>query len=140
MNCLTQCCSLSSRAPAAAQCVTVSLARSRMPWPFATPLTSFLPQSFCSGCPGLFAVSQAAGECLSECSAFVLPSALNPSSKMHPGSHHAPPVIPSQAASGLLSAMPSLAALTAISFHAQPFLLHDSAFPCLLLMFHALTP
>lgn len=92
MSCLPQCCSLSSRAPAAAQCVTAALARPRMSWPFATPLTSFLPQSFCSGCPGLFAVSQAAGECLSECSAFVLPSALNPSSKMHPGSHRARPL------------------------------------------------
>lgn len=84
---LTQCRSFSSQAPAAAQCVTASLPR--MPWPFATPLTSFLPPSFCSGCPGLVAVSQAASECLSEDFRVCSPQHLNPSSKMYHGGHRA---------------------------------------------------
>lgn len=125
---LTQCCSLSSQAPAAAQCVTASLARPCMLWPFATPLTSFLPQSFCSGYPGLFAVSQAASEHLNEDSHICSPQRLKPSLQNAPWRSPCP-VIPSQAVSGLLSAMPSLATLTAISFHAQPLLLPDSAFP-----------
>lgn len=93
----------------------------------------------CSGCPGLFAVSQAASECLSEDFCICSPQRLEAFLQNAPWRSSCP-VTPSQAVSDILSAVPALATLTAIPFHAQLLLLPDRVFPCLLLMLHALMP
>lgn len=66
-----------------------SLARPRMPWPFATPLTSFLPQSFALAALASLQFLRQLASVWVRTSAFVLPSTLNPSSRTHHGGHRA---------------------------------------------------